>query len=296
MKKDMIFFAAEGEPGLTSTSANHIANMAKEMIRGIEGSLDAMMFYSTTVSLIGASSADLLEQGADREELAAVEGKLRTVAKAKSLIAWLREAIKARERLLDEAAAMTPEAFARQEGIEIPKEPRLEPAMTEDDYYASLTLDGRNRYYELETLAAVLGKAIHPDGSFANAREALDLRIHKPKEVKGDGRDTLIYTFTPTVAEDEVEAVYFRLQRQYREAQAHLNSMKFDCQRAVKDSQVTVQTAYAEAVADYNERRQLLMARLGAFVKQRTREIGNMKILIPESLRDIYDEVSLLGK
>ncbi|MDE6628760.1 MAG: hypothetical protein K2K36_05255, partial [Muribaculaceae bacterium] len=95
---------------------------------------------------------------------------------------------------------------------------------------------------------------------------------------------------------DEVEAVYFRLQRQYREAQAHLNSMKFDCQRAVKDSQVAVQTAYAEAVADYNERRQLLMARLGAFVKQRTREIGNMKILIPESLHDIYDEVSHLGK
>ena len=32
MKKDMIFFSADGN-GLTSTSANHIANLAKEKIR-----------------------------------------------------------------------------------------------------------------------------------------------------------------------------------------------------------------------------------------------------------------------
>lgn len=296
MKKDYIFFAADGNSGLTSTSANHIANMAKEMIRGLEASLDSLVLYSTAVALIGTDSADTLSIGAKETDLVAVEGKLLTVAKAKSLIAWLREAIKAKERLIAEAEAMTAEEYARSQGIELPKEPEQKPALTEDDYYASLTLAERNRYYELETLAAVLGKAIHPDGSFANAREALDQRVQHPREVKGDGRDTLIYSYTPTVKPEAVEEVYFVLQRQYREVQSRLNAMKFDCQRAVRTSQVEVQTAYAEAVARYNEERKLLDARLSAYVRQRTRELGDMKIRIPESLREIYSEVSGLGK
>lgn len=52
MKKDMIFFSKEGK-GLTSTSANHIANLAKEMVREIESSLSSLTLYSTSVALIG---------------------------------------------------------------------------------------------------------------------------------------------------------------------------------------------------------------------------------------------------
>ena len=38
MQKDLVFFKKEGEEGvaLTSTSANHIANLAKEYIQGVE--------------------------------------------------------------------------------------------------------------------------------------------------------------------------------------------------------------------------------------------------------------------
>ena len=46
MKKDTIFFSEDGK-GLTSTSANHVANLAKEMISDLETSLEAMSLYST---------------------------------------------------------------------------------------------------------------------------------------------------------------------------------------------------------------------------------------------------------
>ena len=38
MQRDLVFFKKEGEEGvaLTSTSANHIANLAKEYIQGVE--------------------------------------------------------------------------------------------------------------------------------------------------------------------------------------------------------------------------------------------------------------------
>ena len=62
MKKDTIFFTADGK-GLTSTSANHIANLAKEMIRNILTSLDEMTFYSTNVSLISGNKPHTLNQG-----------------------------------------------------------------------------------------------------------------------------------------------------------------------------------------------------------------------------------------
>lgn len=48
MKKDMIFFSTEGK-GLTSTSANHIANLAKEMVREIETSLAGLTLYSLSL-------------------------------------------------------------------------------------------------------------------------------------------------------------------------------------------------------------------------------------------------------
>ena len=42
MQKDLVFFKKEDEEGvaLTSTSANHIANLAKEYIQGVEAQLN----------------------------------------------------------------------------------------------------------------------------------------------------------------------------------------------------------------------------------------------------------------
>lgn len=73
MQKDLVFFKKEGEEGvaLTSTSANHIANLAKEYI-----------------------------QGESSEVLDSLQSLLEGVAQTKSLIAWLREGIKAKENLM----------------------------------------------------------------------------------------------------------------------------------------------------------------------------------------------------
>lgn len=293
--KDMIFFTPEG-PGLTSTSANHIANLAKEMVRGLEATLAALTLYSTSVSLIGSPTADLLSQGASAEELNDVKPRLHAIAKAKSLIAWLREAIKAKERLIKKVESITDDEYVKLMGLDPIIYPKRGEFLTEDEYYASLSLDERNRYYELETLAAVLGKAIHPEGSFAEAREEFNRRLYQPRDVKRDGRDTLIYTYTPTVDSAEVENLYFRLQKQYREVQANLNAMKFECQKAVKASEIAVSTAYADELKKANDYAEGIRAEMSVYIKMRTREIGNYRIVIPESLKAIFEEVSSLGK
>lgn len=295
MKKDMIFFSADGN-GLTSTSANHIANLAKEMIQDLETSLSELTLYSTTVTLIGGENPNVLNQGATDSDVEDVIARLHKVADAKSLIAWLREAIKAHERLLEENSRLTLVAYAKQEGIELPEQPKLAPSLTEDEYWASKTVAERCRYYSKETLAAVLGKAIHPGGSFADARKELQSKAQKPHNVEGNGRDTLIYSYRPTVSTEVVEDVYFRLQKQYREAQAQVNAMKSECKRAVEESAIAVKTEYTKAMSEWTNNRKLIEARHSEYIQRKAKEIAALKILIPESLQDIYNIVSGLGK
>lgn len=295
MKKDMIFFSKDGN-GLTSTSANHIANLAKEKVREIETSLANLTLYSTSVALIGCDNVNILNEGDGTDALREVQSQLHIVAKANSLIAWLREAIKAKERLLKETEEMTTHEFMKIHGIEAPVAPKIGEALTEDEYYASLSLDERNRYYSLEALASVLGKAVHPDGSLAEAREQLSEKMKKPKSVEGTGRDALIYTYTPTVGMKEADDVYFALQKEFREVQASLNAIKFECHKAVKESEVEVNTAYADAYAKYDSERMRIQNEMSGYIKKRTREIANYRIVIPESLKEIYEKVSHLGK
>lgn len=295
MKKDMIFFSTEGK-GLTSTSANHIANLAKEMVWETEASLEGLTFYSTSVALIGNDSVNTLREGDTSETLGKIKAQLHTIAKANSLIAWLREAIKAKERLLKEVDDLTLNDFMKLQGIKKPDMPTRGTALTEDEYYASLSVDERNRFYSLEALASVLGKAVHPAGVIANAREQLNERLKNPKTIEGKGRDALLFFYTPTVKTSQVDEVYFAVQKEFREVQASLNAIKYDCLKAVKESEIEVQTKYADDYAKYQAEITRIQNEMSTYEKKRTREIGSFKIRIPDSLVDIYERVAHLGK
>ncbi len=295
MDKDMIFFSTEGK-GLTSTSANHVANLAKEMIRNLTSEMAELQFYSTDVALIGDSNTNRLVNGVDDEAVKAVVDKLFRIAKAKSLIAWLREGIKAKEALIERTQDITLEEFAKHEGISLEEEPKPEVPMTDDDYIGSLSLKDRCRYYEVETLAATLGKEIHPGGSFAEARDSLLKKLERPHSVSGEGRDTLIYSYTASVETQTVEDVYFRLQKLYREAQADVNTSKHDCKKAVTETNIARSAEFVAKLNDWTNARKLLDSKRAEYVKRRVKELGVMKIIIPESLQPIYEEVSRLGK
>ncbi len=295
MEKDMIFFSAEGK-GLTSTSANHVANLAKEMIRNLTSEMAELQFYSTDVALIGDSNTNRLVNGVDDEAVKGVLDKLFRIAKAKSLIAWLREGIKAKEALIEETENLSLEDFAKKEGIKLEEEPKPVAPLTEDEYIGTLSLKERCRYYEVETLAAVLGKEIHPGGSFAEARDSLLKKLERPHSVSGEGRDTLIYSYTASVDTQTVEDVYFRLQKLYREAQADVNTDKHACKKAVTETNIARNAEFVAKLNDWTNNRKLLDSKRMEYVKRHVRDLGEMKIVIPDSLKVIYEEVSRLGK
>lgn len=294
MKKDLIFFSTEG--GLTSTSANHIANLAKEHIQSIDRQLSNITLYSTSIGLIDSNDFKIIENGWDEGLLNTIPNLLQQKAEASSLIAWLREAIKAKDRLKSEIDRLSVEQFGELEGITIPLAPVRKASLTADEYYAGLSVKERNRYYELETEASVIGKVIHNNGEFAAARDRLKIVIVKPTSVTGSGRDSLITSYTPTVNVEKVEDVFFKLQARHREVQAQLNSIKFECDKATSLSDSEVQ---AEYIKDYSDYRNVITTINNNFVKYKQDTIAKileLKIIIPDSLKTIYDSVRSLGK
>lgn len=290
-QKNLIFF---GDNGLTSTSANFTANLAKEFIQNYEALLNNLTYYTTTVGLIGSSEKSLIKQG--DEFVSHVPGIINKMAKAKSLIAWLREAIKAKKELLYETEHFSVGDYCKMTGIDVPQYPTQGDVLTEDEYYSTLSLKERNRYYELETTAATIGKMIHPDGSFANARKKLAEVIQNPNKIEGDGRDTVIYSYKPTINLGDVDKVFFELQAQHREAQAQLNSIKYACEQAINESQAKAYSEHLEALSNYRNTMQVIEAELKKYKQEETERISKLKIIIPDSLKDIYETVSKLGK
>lgn len=287
MEKDLIFF---GESGLTSTSANFICNMAKEKYQSLEQYLNSMVFYTTKVKLLGSSDKSIIREGVS--SVAHVELYLKQVAQLKSLIAWLREAIRAKERLIKEAQNGDYEYYS----ITVPDKPEREEYITSDDVVATFNIKQRNRYYYLESFCATIGSYIHPNGTFSQERAKLQKVIHEPNEVQGNGRDTLIYTRIPSISSGMVEDTFMSLQQKYREYQAELNSIKYQIEDTVNKDTATKNIVYEDRVNAYKTSMQACDAELLRKRKEAVTAASNLKIIIPDSLKDVYEDIKELGK
>lgn len=294
MKKDEIFFSSES--GLTSTSANHIANMAKEQVRLLEEELNEATFVDIECSLIGSSEKSELQEGKDENFLNNVEYNLDIIAESKALIAWLREAIKAKKRLLDEVEETSSYTYCEANGIEYPKEPHLEVTLTEDEYMSTLSIKERNRYYHLETLCAVIGKYIHPEGKLYGMRKELARAQSHKHKVEGTGRDAIIYTYEASVNPEEVEELFFTLQDKHREYQKELNSIKYKMEKAIADDEASKRAEYRKALEKYNAEMAEIQAKLAEWKAVEMQRISALKIVIPNSLSTVYAAVDALGK
>ena len=299
MQKDLVFFKKEGEEGvaLTSTSANHIANLAKEYIQGVETQLNNISFFNVEVALVGSTGgASTIQTGESLEVLDSLQSLLEGVAQAKSLIAWLREGIKAKENLMKDLQTISLEGWCKENGIAKPEAPNYGHVLTEIEYYASLPIKERNRYYQLETEAAVLGKYIHPDGYLSDARKELKDKLQHPHKVDGKGRDALIYTYTPTVIVTQVDNVFFELQKKHREVQAQLNAMKYNCEQAINESTNKVNTEYMTALQKYQAELKDVLGAFKTWKDEKSQEYSKLKVVIPNSLLGIYNTINSLGK
>jgi len=72
--------------------------------------------------------------------------------------------------------------------------------------------------------------------------------------------------------------------------------MKHECLKAIEESTVAATGKYSKDLAEWTNQRTLLEARRMEYIERRAKELNALRIIIPQSLTDIYKKVSDLHK
>lgn len=230
MKKvNEIFFDVHG---LTSTSVSHLADIGQEVIAGHEAKLKNLSFVTAKVDIVGSASESgkTVNVGYGEDMLEQICPLLEDIAQMNAFCAWMREAVKAKDKELKTVSALSFENWCENNGVSIPFQPEC-PKVDETEIIGSMSIKERNLYFQLEATTATIGKYIHPGGVFASAREELQNKLVKPYQADGSGKDMLIYAYAPSVTPERVEEVFFELQKRHRQSKRELNKMKFFIKR-----------------------------------------------------------------
>ena len=292
-KLDMVFF---GNKGISATSARYVCDLAKDLIRVDEVNLKEMSFCHRESSLpkLGKSRLDL---GYDESDLMQVESRLERIVRFKRLMAWLREAIKERDNYYDYIAEeISEENLLAAIGEKEIAKPRREGELTQGEYLEKLSRSERTRIYNLQTRAAVLGKAVNENGYLSAARNELIHVMRHPCVINRQGySDPEAISREPSVSLEQVDTIFFQIVKLQREAQKELNSVMHKVNDAIRYENVHREEAFATAMADYRAALKQQKAKIEAWRKKELHRISNLKIVIPDSLTDVYDEVQALS-
>ena len=295
-----VYFSNEG---LTSTTANYYANIAKELQMAASERLNNVQMYNTSVAVIGSREKQLMSAGL--RDLTFITLDLPHLASLNAFCAWVREAIKEKEEQSKDVRQLTIEHWAERMGIKLPEWPShpTDPAViTEQDVMNTWDINKRNKYLRLEAFAATYGKYIHPDGAFSKARKRAHEVVNKPITKEGVGRDMVLYYSDLTVDPQVIDSTFMSLQDQYRSYEKELNQMKAELKESVNDLTRKAYEKYQLDVAHWKEQQKLYSSELGKlqseWVKWRTDElerISQLKITIPDALKDIFRVIQKAG-
>ena len=294
-----------GTEGLTSTSANHIANLAKEANREHQNYLASIQFYSERIGIIGTPERVLAQEGVNLEGLSKIKTAIESIAENNALIAFIREAIKEKERLEKEAKSWKNEVA--REALELRRKENVSPSqpvhVTEEDMFARLSIGQVEHYLTLEAQCSVIGKYIHEGGALSNARIDAMQKVTHPRTVKENGRDTIVTEYELTVSTDNIDSVYFDFQALHRSYQSELNGMKkamLDDAQAINlkmdEDYRFARTQYLHVNAELDREEQKIEMDEREKRQELLREVQNLKIVIPNRLKGAYTALMKSGK
>ena len=293
-----------GEEGMTSTSANHVSAMANVMVQDIKNRLMGLRLYEKSIRVIGDAEVTVETVNNTLPDIA--EG-VKQICKANALIAWLREAVKEREKAQQYVQDMTLDKWMELEGIEKPTSPQppMMPKINFQDYNTiletGLTVKEYNRFVELNSALAVYGEMIHDKGLLTRQKNELARIMQNPTEVKESGRDTIITTYKVDVNIGvDLDKLYTELQSEYRKLQAEKNGIEAKFSNMAMAYQTRKMEEWKAAKSQYdrdltrvNSELVGIQTRMQEWKKQRLEELAALKIIIPNDLKALYKSLQV---
>lgn len=292
-----VFFSTEG---LTSASANHLANIAKEYAQRIGGKTTTLRLYTKKARLISDESEATIEMPVDVLDI--IPETIHKISRCNALIGWLREAIKEKEKGVEEIKNTTFANWANLTQTIVPVMPECPKSIGTVQQVGNeiLNIKEQNRYVELKCALAVYGDFIHPDGILTKAQQDIIRYMANPTKIQGEGRDMVVYSYeVEPKANERLTLTFFQLQGEYRQLQAELNGIehRFRTEAQAEYTRRKAQydqdfAAYSEAKRNYDDELSRLREQYAEWQIQQTEEIQSLRIVIPNDLQSIYAEVN----
>lgn len=280
-----------GEKGLTSTSANYLANVGQEALARDKAILDNLRWYSETMVLLSSGKEVPMVNG-NTPSLNGIKFIIDEMSEINAFCAWIREAIKTKEVLEGEFPDFD-EWKADKETVSAPARPQTFSAA---DIVAEFDIKKLNEYLTLEAYAATLGKLIHQGGSISAARKQLHSVLETPNSVEKMDNDVVITRYSPILKAEEVDDWYMQLQNKYREVERQLNQIKYQIKEEVATRNRVASTQYNTELRKYNSEQQQLFEEYRTEKEAYCNEIAKLKIVVPLELESTFNYLQSLGK
>lgn len=286
---------------LTSTEAQNICNIAKEAVTNEHERLSAVSFYDTEIASIISPEA-FIKTKISPNDINWISESLDKIGRYNALNAWLKEAIKAKEEAMDEVDIMDVTTLDFYEDYIKPEEPTIGyNSFDEEQVMSEWSADKLNRYYTLNSEAAVIGKYIHDSGAIAKARKDLVNKMANPSTVSGQGRETIVYKYIPSVDTEVVEGIYMSLLAKHRKLNAELNSLKAEIKETINKKNIEASIAFRDKhteweykISEYYSLVKQRDAKINEYKISEKERISKLKINVPSSLMDTYKEIKAL--
>lgn len=286
---------------LTSTEAQNICNIAKEAVTNEHERLSAVSFYDTEIASIISPEA-FIKTKISPNDISWISESLDKIGRYNALNAWLKEAIKAKEEAMDEVDIMDVTTLDFYEDYIKPKEPTIGyDSFDEEQVMSEWSADKLNRYYTLNSEAAVIGKYIHDSGAIAKARKDLVNKMANPSTVSGQGRETIVFKYIPSVDTEVVEGIYMSLLAKHRKLNAELNSLKAEIKETINKKNIETSIAFRDKhtewehkISEYYSLIRQRDAKINEYKISEKERISKLKINVPSSLMDTYKEIKAL--
>lgn len=293
-----IYFGTEG---LTSASAQHVSAMANVMVNDIKERIKGLRLYEKSIRVIGEQETVTERVNNTLPEIA---DALQTICKANALIAWLREAVREREAGIENIKQKDLFVWMAENDKEFPEQPPV-PTLPKINFNnlkdilgTGLTVKEYNRFVELNSALAVYGEIIHENGLLTKHKKKLHSIAQNPTEVKESGRDTLITTYKVDKAAEDIDPLYVKLQSEYRKLQAEKNGIEEKFNKLALEYQVNQMEEYKKTkseseakLKEWNLGRKSLEIEMGEWKNAQIQRIADLKIIIPNDLKGIYEEL-----
>lgn len=287
--KYKVFFA---EKGITSTSANHVSNKGKELLKSEQAVLDNINFVNTTASLLSGGESRTITKGMSTDSFESMHKTIAKIANLNAMSAWIHEAIKAKTEILEYVQTLSIDKWAKEQNIELPNAPGKEFPITESDVIGTWDVAKRNKYYVYESYCSLVGKFIHPKGAFYEAKAQMNNAVQNPNKVEGSGRDAIIYSYEPSMPISDVNVEYNWLSTELRHKEAEFNKMKQEIVDAITEDKLAKAQKFNDAYAKYIDTMESIRNKFDMWKTKTVKEVSALKIYLPQGPKQTYDEIN----